>query len=174
MAVLSGLETGGQAKNLLQNIIQDKSLIQCTLYYRFYLIRAMKKAGLADLYVDHLQYWRDMINIGLTTFAERPEPSRSDCHAWSASPNYDLLATVCGIMPDAPGFAAVLIEPHLGSLQWVRGAMPHPLGTISVELERKGDNDITGKVILPAGVRGRLVWNGKEISLQGGSQEIGL
>ncbi|HPG39334.1 MAG TPA: alpha-L-rhamnosidase C-terminal domain-containing protein [bacterium] len=174
MVVLSGSESGEPAKKLLQNIMQDKSLIPCTLYYRFYMIRAMKKAGLADLYVDQLQYWRDMINIGLTTFAERPEPSRSDCHAWSASPNYDLLATVCGIMPDTPGFKTVLIEPHLGSLQWIKGAMPHPQGMINVDLQRKSNNGITGQVTLPAGVQGRFVWNGKEIPLKAGNQDISL
>ncbi len=174
MAVLSGLEKKEQAGTLLQNIIQDKSLIQCTLYYRFYLIRAMKSAGLGDLYVEQLKYWRDMLSIGLTTFAERPEPSRSDCHAWSASPNYDLLATVCGIMPDAPGFAAALIQPHPGPLQWIKGEMPHPQGTIRVELERKGEQGISGKVVLPDGVKGRFVWKGKQIKLRGGSQDINV
>jgi alpha-L-rhamnosidase len=47
--------------------------------------------------------------LGLTTFAEKPDPTRSDCHAWSASPNYDFLATVAGIEPALPGFKTVKI-----------------------------------------------------------------
>ena len=35
-----------------------------------------------------------MLQLGLTTWAEKPEPTRSDSHAWSAHPNYGLLATI--------------------------------------------------------------------------------
>ncbi|NJK96175.1 MAG: hypothetical protein HC905_15805 [Bacteroidales bacterium] len=72
----------------------------------------MKKAGLGDKYIEMLTPWRKMIAMGLTTFAENPEPTRSDCHAWSASPNYDLLATVLGVEPGSPGFKSVTINPH--------------------------------------------------------------
>ena len=37
-----------------------------------------------------------MLDLGLTTVPEKPEPTRSDSHAWSAHPNYGLLATVLG------------------------------------------------------------------------------
>ena len=33
----------------------------------------------------------------LPTFAEKPDPTRSDSHAWSAPPNYNFLALVAGI-----------------------------------------------------------------------------
>lgn len=71
---------------------------------------------------------------GLSTFAENPEPTRSDCHAWSSSPNYDFLATILGVEPDAPGFASVRIEPHPGHLNRISGVVPHPQGDIRVEL----------------------------------------
>src|SRR6266851_3707029 len=32
--------------------------------------------------------WREMVSLGLTTWAEQPEPTCSDSHAWSAHPNY--------------------------------------------------------------------------------------
>jgi len=57
-----------------------------------------------------------MISNGLTTFAEKSDPSRSDCHAWSASPIYDLLATVCGIEQLRAGFKTVSIAPAPGYL----------------------------------------------------------
>ncbi|MEZ4828681.1 MAG: hypothetical protein R3C61_20710 [Bacteroidia bacterium] len=78
----------------MQRILEDKSLIQATFYFKFYLFRALVKTGMADQYLPQIQPWRDMLDLGLTTFAEKPDPTRSDCHAWSASPNYDLLATV--------------------------------------------------------------------------------
>ncbi len=157
-----------------KQINEDKSLIQCTIYYRFYLMRAMVKAGLGDLYVDQLQPWKTMLDVGLTTFAERPEPSRSDCHAWSASPNYEFLSTICGIVPAEPGFKTVKIEPALGPLQWIEGKMPHPKGEIKVSLKRAGENGIEGEVTLPDAVTGSFIWHGKTISLIGGLQKIRL
>jgi hypothetical protein len=55
--------------------------------------------------------WRGMLDLGLTTVAETPEPTRSDSHAWSAHPNYGLLATVLGVRPAKPGFKRVRIAP---------------------------------------------------------------
>jgi hypothetical protein len=158
----------------MQQILYDTSLSQATFYYRFYLTQALKKAGMADVYYSQLKPWRDMLAIGLTTFAENPEPSRSDCHAWSASPDYDFLATICGIMPASAGFAAVKIQPALGELTMVNGSMPHPLGNIVVSLKRKGVNGIAGAVTLPAGLTGNFIWKNKSIMLKSGSQNIDI
>jgi hypothetical protein len=115
-----------------------------------------------------------MLEKGLTTFAENPDPTRSDCHAWSSSPNYDFLATICGIMPSSPGFASVLIEPALGELTQVQGSMPHPDGEIVVALKRKGINGIIAEITLPSELAGKFLWKGKEIMLKGGRQNIVL
>ena len=116
-----------------------------------------------------------MLTIGLTTFAENPDPTRSDCHAWSASPIYDFLATICGIMPDAPGFQKVKIAPHLGELNEVSASMPSPKGTISVTLKRKFlSNGIEGEIVLPENLKGNFLWRDKEIELVGGTQKIDI
>ena len=120
----------------MQNVLRDTTISQATFYYRFYLNQALKKAGMANNYYAELKPWRDMIANGLTTFAENPDPTRSDCHAWSASPNYDYFATICGIVPSQPGFAAVTIEPAMGALHYVKASMPHPNGTIAVEFTK--------------------------------------
>jgi len=148
-------------------------LVQCTLYYRFYLNQALYKAGL-DKYLDELKPWRTMLADGLTTFAESDKRAvqRSDCHAWSASPNYDFLATVCGIRPASFGFQTVEIKPFLGKLKEVQASMPHPAGEISIMLKRKGNQGIKGTITLPNALSGKFVWNGKNILLKGGTQEI--
>jgi hypothetical protein len=174
LGVLSGAVPVPQQRAVMERVLADDSLSQVTFYYRFYLNQALKKAGMANQYVGQLKPWRDMLAIGLTTFAENPEPTRSDCHAWSASPNYDLLATVCGITPDAPGFAKVRIAPALGELQTVDAAMPHPAGEILVKLTRTVVNGITADITLPAGLTGRFVWNGREVPLKAGKQQIKL
>ncbi|MBN1894905.1 alpha-L-rhamnosidase [bacterium] len=172
MAVLTGLIEAPAEKAFIQRVADDETLIQCTFYYRFYLNQALKKAGLADQIIPGLSSWRDMLKIGLTTFAERPEPTRSDCHAWSAAPNYDFLATVCGIVPDSPGFKTVRIEPGFGPLDRVLCSMPHPQGMIRLELKRIGKTGLKGGVDLPSGVTGVFLWNGRSLTLRPGRQDL--
>ena len=69
--ILSGAVPESETKAVMTKILNDKSLIQATFYYRFYLTRAMVQAGMADLYYSQLTPWRDMLKIGLTTFAEK-------------------------------------------------------------------------------------------------------
>lgn len=172
MAILSNAQLPADSKELISRVSKDKSLIQATVYYQFYLLQAMKKAGLGDLYVDMLGTWRNMLSTGLTTFAEKPEPSRSDCHAWSASPNYELLATVAGIEPAEPGFKSVKIEPHLGKLEWVEGAMPHAKGLIKFKYSRQKTGNIEAEITLPEGLNGIYILNGKTTQLNPGINTI--
>ena len=173
-AILSGTVSEQETKPVMEKILSDKSLTQATFYYRFYLNRALIQAGMADMYYSQLTPWRDMLKIGLTTFAEKPEPSRSDCHAWSASPLYDFFSIVTGIMPDAPGFSSVSIAPALGELKQVSAAMPHQSGEIKVDLTRKGENGIVAEVTLPENIKGTFTWKGKKAELKGGKQRIEL
>lgn len=172
-AVLSGAVTGEAARDLMQRVDADRSLIQATTYFRFYLLRAKKEAGLGDEYLAGLGQWHDMLARGLTTFAEKPDPTRSDCHAWSATPVYELLATVVGIEPASPGFATVRIAPHLGHLQHAAAKMPHPRGEIAATLRREGAG-LRAEVTLPAGVSGEFVWGGKSVALRAGTQSLHL
>jgi hypothetical protein len=158
----------------MEKILTDNSLIQTTFYFKFYLTQALKKVGMGERYHSMIQPWREMINMGLTTFAEKEEPSRSDCHAWSASPNYDFLATICGIMPDAPGFEEVLVQPSLGILNDAEGKMPHPKGEIKVSVKRKGNAGIEGEITLPPTIKGRFVWKGKTLPLKEGKQSVSM
>ncbi len=173
LAVLTGAVTGDAARDLIQRTADDTSLVQTTTYFRFYLLRALKEAGLGEQYLSRLGLWRDMLALGLTTFAEKPDPTRSDCHAWSSTPVYELLATVCGIEPASPGFATVRIEPHLGHLQHASATMPHPQGEIAVALRRAGEG-IRAEVTLPAGVTGEFVWKGRAVALNAGAQTLTL
>jgi alpha-L-rhamnosidase len=172
MAILADAVLPVDAAELIYRVAKDETIIQATVYYRFYLLQAMKKAGLADQYVEMLGPWRNMLQLGLTTFAENPEPSRSDCHAWSASPNYDLLATVAGIEPAGPGFERVKIEPHLGNLQWVEASMPHAKGTIRVKFSKNNKGGLEGEIELPVGLKGIFVYKNNSIELKEGVNRI--
>ena len=166
-AVLTGAVPDNEIKEFVTRFEKDNSLIQPTMYFRFYLTQALKTAGLSDNYLKTLGLWREMLGLGLTTFAEKPDPTRSDCHAWSASPNYDFLATVAGIEPASPGFKTVKVEPHLGELTQIEGKMPHPNGTILFQLKRKGENGIEGEITLPENLKGTFIWNNRKLQLAG-------
>lgn len=144
---------------------------RASLYFRFYVARALDHAGLASLYLDALGPWRRMLELGLTTWGETADPTRSDDHAWSAHPNYDLLTLVAGIRPASPGFQTVLIAPHPGAMTELSAHMPHPAGDIAVHYRKVGDA-WTFDVDLPAGLTGTFVWEGRTTALAGGHTSV--
>jgi alpha-L-rhamnosidase len=172
LAVLTNTVAAEAQSTMLDRLRKEKDLAKSTYYFNFYLIEALEKAGMGGQFMDELGPWKQMLDIGLTTFAENPEPTRSDCHAWSASPLYYFLSLVCGIKPNEPGFASVRIQPNPGSLQRIEGSMPHHLGTISVNLKKDKQNNLTGEITLPGKLTGVFVWNGKTTPLKGGVNQI--
>ena len=174
MAVLVDALPASEQPALMERVLSDRSLVQSTYYYSFYVFEALRKAGLAERYVDQLAPWKGMLALGFTTTPETPEPTRSDSHAWGAHPNYGLLATVLGVRPAEPGFKSVRIAPHLGVLQRAEGLIPHPQGDIEVKLARKGERGIRAEVTLPPGVSGVFEWGKRETPLRPGRQEIEL
>ncbi|RRA49138.1 alpha-L-rhamnosidase C-terminal domain-containing protein [Acidipila sp. EB88] len=177
LGVLLDAVPGGREKAVVQRVLDGEkqqetpSLAPASYYFRFYLARALNHAGMGAQYLDTLRPWRTMLQLGLTTWAEQPEPTRSDAHAWSSHPNYDLLTTVAGIQTDAPGFAKVRIAPQPGDLAWLNARMPHPKGMIEVKYRRVG-NKAKFTVQLPEGIDGRFVWGGTSRPLHGGKQSL--
>jgi alpha-L-rhamnosidase len=156
---------------IIQKIVDDKTLIRCSMYYQFYLRRAMDKAGLGDWFLNMLGDWYTALKDGLNTFPEEEENSRSDCHAWNSSPCYEFFTTIAGIEPASPGFKTVSIRPHFGKVNKIYAKMPHPDGFILEVLEKK-EGTIIGTVELPAGVKGKIYWAGNAIELLPGQQVI--
>ena len=173
LAIVTGLVRGDEARAMAAKLIEDPSLTQSTLYFRFYIHSALLVGGLGDRFMDQLGTWREALRMGLTTWPEQPEPSRSDAHAWSSHISYDFFRTMLGIQPTAPGFAKVRIAPHLGKLNDLAGMMPHPKGDISVSVKRAGQG-VSARVVLPEGVSGEFEWNGQTRGLSGGSNEFSL
>lgn len=137
----------------MAKVMQEKDLIQCTVYYKYYLFEAIFKAGLGNAYLDGLKAWKDINNIGLTTFAERPVPTRSDCHAWSASPQLGFLNIVLGVRPASPGFEEVQVRPNPGKLTKLEGTIATIQGKIHIHLKLKSSK-WKGTIELPVGVVG--------------------
>lgn len=186
LAVIAGALPEGQRDRVLDKVLAagrqapeeneavpapatPRRMTPASYYFRFYLARALEAAGRGNAYLLQLEPWREMLDLGLSTWAERPGRTRSDCHAWSAHPNYDLLTIVAGIRPASPGFGSVRIEPHLGTLDRLEATMPHPRGAISVSYRREGAA-LEARILLPAGLRGEFAWGGLTRALREGEQ----
>ncbi len=156
-ALLTNTIPQRQQAIVFDRLLKDTSLVQATFYFKFYLFELLKKMNAGDQFVEQLKPWQDMIDFGLTTFAEKPEPVRSDCHAWSASPDYQLVSIVGGINPATPGYEKVIIQPYLGTLNEVSVTSPHPNGNIAVNYS-KSTKGLKADIVLPAQVTGTFVW----------------
>jgi alpha-L-rhamnosidase len=128
-------------------------VMSASYYFRFYLSRALVHAGMGGDYLAALGPWRQLLPLHFSTWPEQPGDTRSDSHAWSAHPIYDLLTVVAGVEPASPGFATVRIAPHLGPLPGLKAVYPHPAGNILVELKRDG-NKLEATITLPAKLSG--------------------
>jgi hypothetical protein len=145
--------------------------LSASYYFRFYLARALDHAGLGGEYLRSIEPWRKMLALHFSTWPEVPGDTRSDSHAWSAHPIYDLLTLVAGIEPASPGFASVRIAPHLGALPSLKASFPHPRGTIQVEYVRQGDG-LNATISLPETLTGNFVFKGKIWPLKAGVNRI--
>lgn len=172
-AILSGLVDEEKTRRIAENLINPPyDIVRATIYFQFYLFETLRQIGRTDVLLQRLKLWYDLPDLGLRTAIESPEPSRSDCHAWSAHPLYHAFASVVGIRPAEAGFKKVIIEPQLGTLQSARASMVHPSGGfIEAQLTREGDH-IRGTISLPNHFEGELIANGQRQPLQSGKQPI--
>ena len=115
--------------------------------------------------------WRKLLPLHFSTWPEQPEPTRSDSHAWTSHPIYDLLTLVAGIEPASPGFATVRVAPHLGNLPSLTASFPHPAGMIEVKYQKRGAG-IDASITLPGTLTGDFVFEGKHQPLKPGVNHI--
>ncbi len=175
LAILTNAVTGNKANAIANKILKDTSLTQATIYFNYYVNQALAKAGFGDVYLDQLGIWKDNLKYGLTTWAEisNIDASRSDCHAWGASPNIELFRTVLGIDSDVPGFNHIDITPHLGKLTQVKGSIPHPKGTIAASYSLN-NGTWQANIELPKGTTGTLHFKGKTFTLKEGNNQVSI
>ena len=98
-------------------------------------------------------------------------------HAWSAAPTYYLSTQVLGVdlgWPNPSNPDQLVIQPQSASLNWARGIVPHPKGTVKISWKVRGPI-LWMECEVPEGVewkvtpRGRLgelaLWvNGKRLN----------
>lgn len=147
LALLTGLASPEMDQRLLETLESGRLDNHCTIYFRFYLLEALARHGRAELFHKRLDEWRLFPGKGFLTVPEQPEPTRSDCHAWSSHPLFHSYASIAGIRSTAPGFRKLRIDPLPGPFQEFEAKCLHPRGIIQVRYNR-GQLDVT----LPDGV----------------------
>jgi hypothetical protein len=161
-------------------------VLSASYYFRFYLARALDHAGMGEQYLDSIGPWRKLLAMHFSTWPEVPGNTRSDSHAWSAHPIYDLLTLVAGIEPGSPGFQTVRIAPNLGNLPGLKASFPHPQGMIEVSYSRtsspnqtpglmvRGGSSFFADVTLPGTLTGVFQYHGRSWPLKPGLNKISL
>ena len=168
LGVLYDVIPKAEQQDVLQRVVNDREhLMPASYYFRFYLARALEHAGRGDLFLASLGPWRELLPMGFSTWPEMPGDSRSDSHAWSAHPTYDLLTIVGGIHPGSPGFRTVRIAPELGDLKKLTVRYPHPLGEIVAQYQVTAGG-LHAEITLPGGLQGTLEWHGQSHTLGAG------
>jgi alpha-L-rhamnosidase len=121
--------------------LRQADAAECTYYFSYYKHLAQASPD----YLAQLGPWRRMLELNLTTFAENPEPTRSDCHAWSAHPALGFFQQIAGITSVAPNWERVRVAPNPGSLEWFEAKLAHPKGDLWVRY-RNGKLDVDSPV----------------------------
>jgi hypothetical protein len=159
-AILADALPARRQAALARRLADAPGLSQASLYFTFYLFRAWEKAGAYDLFWRQLGKWTALRDADLSTFPEIPDAvaTRSDCHAWSASPLHEYIACVLGVQPGTPGFGEVLIQPHFGPLRQASGQAPVGDAMAEVAWTREEDGTTTLKVAFDRPKDLRIAW----------------
>jgi alpha-L-rhamnosidase len=149
-----------------QRFDAERDVVAAQPFFSHFLHDAIVRAGRRDLIPARCMKWWPQIERGDTVFEEYWDArsgTGSRCHAWSATPTFDLTAHVLGVRPTAPAFATVEIAPLFGRLRHLEGRVPTPNGMIEVILDRERG----GEIALPNGVVANLRFD--DAALKGGA-----
>ncbi|MFW5798211.1 MAG: alpha-L-rhamnosidase C-terminal domain-containing protein [Planctomycetota bacterium] len=169
LALLYDVLPVDRRQKCFEALLNRPDLARATVYFSFYLLEVFKRFGRGDLIREKLDDWSTMVELGLRTPLEQPEPSRSDCHAWGSHPLFHMHASLAGIRPSSPGFQTVEIAPLVeGNLHCTT---PHPRGVIELKIKQQ-DNGRHVEVNLPDDVTGTFRWAATETQLEPGTQSF--
>jgi alpha-L-rhamnosidase len=153
-AVLFDYADDNMKQKIRDHVILNDSILKITTpYMKFYELASLCEVGEKEKAIDFVKdYWGGMLDLGATSIWEAYDPEqtgdehyamygrpfgKSLCHAWGANPVYLFGKYLLGVKPTLPGYAAYLIEPSLAGLDWIKGKVPTPDGSIEVFMNKK-------------------------------------
>lgn len=116
--------------------MNEPNVLRVTFSTSFEWFRALEQVGLYDETAWDMARWAELPVQGNTTCPEVPEDSRSECHAWSALPIYELACTIAGIRMNG---RTIEIQPNLSYLPDLEGNIITPYGPVGFRYEKIGE-----------------------------------
>ncbi len=143
-AILTDTVDIKRGKMLLEKTLDmPQDYAQCSVAMAYYLFRAMEKTELYARTEEKWDLWRGMVENHLTTCVEDGMTGRSDCHAWGALALYELPSVTLGVRPAAPGYSKAYILPVTGYMDWAKGSVITPKGTIEASWKKEESGKVT-------------------------------
>ncbi|MDE7182979.1 MAG: hypothetical protein K2O40_00600, partial [Lachnospiraceae bacterium] len=170
-AVVAGLASGERAKRILTAAIEEQDVLPCSFSTAYEWFRALELSGMYDKAYDNLNRWRELPGRGYTTCPEEPKNERSECHAWSALPLYELMRSIAGVRSDQGDWNRIIVQPYLSDLPDLEGCASTPKGPVKFSY-RCEDGVWKYNVCIPDGMTGCFVApDGERSELVGGEWE---
>ena len=120
--------------------------------------QACARSGDIGALIDSVRQWLPMIRRNGTAWEHwQDTPVTSLCHAYSATPAFDLPAHLLGIRPTKPGFTEFSVSPHLAGLEWAEASVPTPYGTANLHAKKVGDGLVLVEVTVPPNTAATVV-----------------
>lgn len=152
LALLYDIAEGGQVQPALDWLVRalkrnltpsgpnGETVAAIGSYFAFYGLGALYRHGCATEAEDFIRRsWGWLLDRGAWTCWEHWPQTDSLCHAWSSAATWYLSSAVLGVQFPEPGNPDIVrILPQPGTLEWARGAYPHPRGPLRIEWRREG------------------------------------
>ncbi len=167
LAVLAGFADKTEGTPLARLLASDR-LADCSFFGYHFVRQALWQLGECDLERE-LQPWFQMLDYGLTTWAEDTTYWRSLCHAWSANPCIDFFTRLLGVRPLEPGFIQTEITPAVTHYTAFSGAVATPHGLLRVDWNQAAGRV---KVVVPPGITATLRLPERMFILQQGEHAV--
>lgn len=115
---------------MLLHAMRDSDVLPCSFSTSYELFRALEQENLYGETEVLMKRWGALREKHCTTCPEEPDKGRSENHAWSALPIYEMMRKLAGVEPGEPGWKTVLVRPHLEYLAELQGKAATPIGTV--------------------------------------------
>lgn len=152
----------------------DRRGMACSVYFAHYLLEAFCKSGRTDLAVKYMsatgdRSWKRMMDFGSTITMEawnmKVKPNQDLNHAWGTAPLNIISRFILGVTPETAGFGRIRVQPELGGLRWVRGAVPTRVGLVRIEMSDE-------KIVVDVPVESRVVLGVRDVIVSAGRHEF--
>ena len=161
LVLTHGLGLDGKMKTPID---EARDVVRAQPFTAHFLHRALRLDGRYDTLLAHIRKrWGAMLANGESTLAEtwQVEAMTSMCHAWSATPTFDLSTDILGVSPLSDSFRRMRVAPQPCDLQWAKGQYPTPQGEVAVAWQRQSDGRFVLHLTVPQGCEAEVQCPGK-------------